>query len=374
MTVKILAVTRIPSDRIAGAAAAGAVAALVALTLLLALAPAARAATATFGANLARPADSPFTCTNNPSNLFQVPTTCSGQSINLATGESTFPPVGEGVVTAVRIRVGPVTGPMQIVVEQALRKDNPIEPGKPTYACCSVTAMSPVFTPAANAITTVPVNLRVRQDITPDQNGIYVDQHLALSVLSPNVPIPAALDGNSSYGLWFPAWQAVGEQRAGAAGNVGLMVLINADWDPAGAPGATPAPGAVRALSIPNRNALVRNERARVALFCGLSEACVGRLLLQNRQTSGAARAFLAGSGALARPGKGKRKVVTYGSVKFRIAAGKRKAVRVKLNRRGKRLLNRRSRPKVWANVRMGGYSVPPSRLTLKPAGKRKKK
>lgn len=338
---------------------------------LLGAVPASGAAV-TFGANLARPADSPFTCTNVPSNLFLQPTTCTGQSINPATGESTFPPAGEGIVSAVRVRVGPTTGPMQIVVEEAIRQDNPFEPGKPNYACCSVAAMSQVFTPAANAVTTVPVNFRVRQAITPDANGYYVGHHLALSVLSPNVPIPAAIVPNSSYGLWFPAWQAPGEQRVNPAGNSGLTILMNADWDPVGAPVAPVAPGAVQAISIPNRNALVQNGRARIALRCGFTDAnCIGRLLLQSRQAGGAARASL-----LARPakgkGKGRSRTVTYGTVKFRIAPGKRKVVRVKLNRRGKRLVNRQKQPKAWANVRIKGQEVAPRKLTLKRAPRRK--
>ncbi len=351
------------------------------LVLALLGAVPASAAAVTFGANLARPADSAFTCTNVPSNLFLQPLTCTGQSINPATGESTFPPVGEGIVSAVRIRVGPVTGPMQIVAERAIRQDNPFEAGKPNYACCSVLAMSQVFTPAANAITTVPVNFRVRQDITPDVNGYYVGDHLALSVLSPNVPIPAAIDPGSSYSLWFPAWQAPGEQRAGPAGNSGLMILMNADWDPVGAPVAPVAPGAVRAISIPNRNALVRNGRARIALRCGFTDAaCIGRLLLQSRRAGGAARASL-----LARPaskgkgktkgknkGKGKRRTFTYGTVKFRIAPGKRKVMRVKLNRRGKRLLRKQKQPKAWANVRIKGQEVQPRKLTLKRPPRRK--
>ena len=38
-------------------------------------------------------------------------TTCTVESTNLATGESGFPPQGEGIVSAVRVRVGPGRGP-----------------------------------------------------------------------------------------------------------------------------------------------------------------------------------------------------------------------------------------------------------------------
>jgi hypothetical protein len=343
--------------RLHAIAAAG----LLALLGGLLAAPAAPAATATFGANLNRPADSPYTCAHT--SIAPVPS-CTVNSTNVATGESSFPPIGEGIVSAVRVRVGPQTGPMQIVVEEALRQDNPFEAGRPNYACCKLIAASQIFTPAANAVTQVPIDFRVRQDLSPDQNGIYVDQHLGLSVLAPNVPIPASLDnsGFNSMGVWWPAWQRVGEERVGPAGSlVNPVVLMNADWDPVGTPAAPVVPGAVPALSIPNRRALVANERARVALACGLDTTCVGRLLLQSRQANPAARVRLGARAAA-------RRTVTFGSVKFKIKAGKRATVRVKLNRKGKRLLRKQGQPKVWANVQMKGQIVQPRRITLKPA------
>jgi hypothetical protein len=140
------------------------------------------------------------------------------------------PPVGNGVITNVRVRVGPVTGPMQVVVQQALRKDNPASPGNPTYACCQAIRFSQVFTPAANSTTSVRVNLPIRQDISPDPStGYYVDQHLALSVLAANVPIPAASNPNSGFSIFFPAW-APGDERCCPYGSLGAIVTMNADW------------------------------------------------------------------------------------------------------------------------------------------------
>ena len=201
--------------------------------------PASASASTTFGANLNRVPNNPNTC-GSFDNGFYDPSlfnTCSWDFNNLATGESVFPPIGQGVISRVRVRVGPTTGPMQVVVEQALRKDNPSDPGHPTYACCQAIQLSQVFTPAPNAITTVPVNLSVRSDIAPDPaSGYYVDQHLALSVLARNVPIPASTDSNSYLTGWFPAWRN-GDERAGGYGTSGYVILFNADWDPAGAGG-----------------------------------------------------------------------------------------------------------------------------------------
>jgi hypothetical protein len=79
----------------------------------------------------------------------------------------------------------------------------------------------------------VDVNLPVRQDAAPDPNsGYYVDDHLALSVLAPNVPIPASSDPNASFSGWFPAW-SVGQERCCPLGDAGATILFNADWSPA---------------------------------------------------------------------------------------------------------------------------------------------
>jgi hypothetical protein len=177
-----------------------------------------------FGANLGRAPDSTTTCGD-----FGF-SSCSADFTDVVNGESVFPPVGRGVINRVRVRVGPVTGPMQVMVEQALRKDNPVNPGNPTYACCQALRASQVFTPRPNSVTAVNVRLPVRQDISPDPaSGYYVDQHLALSVLASNVPIPASANASSGFSLWFPAWK-VGDERCCPYGGLGATILISADW------------------------------------------------------------------------------------------------------------------------------------------------
>ena len=90
-----------------------------------------------FGTNLARtPAEDAPTC---PAFQPFTPTaSCAWQSVNLQTGESPFPPTGNGVVTQVRVRVGASTGPMQMVVLRGLRsaaqvpgQGGPIDPNDP---------------------------------------------------------------------------------------------------------------------------------------------------------------------------------------------------------------------------------------------------
>lgn len=354
------------------------VAVLLTTLLAIALLPASASAL-TFGANLNRVPNNGDTCLDIQ--LIITQQTCTVQSSNLTTGETPFPPVGVGTVSAVRVRVGPTTGPMQVVVEEALRKDNPIQPGKPTYACCTLRAKSPVFTPAANAVTNIPVNFTVRQDRTPGPSGYYVDQHLALSILSPTVPIPAAVDNNSLVGAWWPAWRNVGEQRVGPSGTfLPAVVLFNAEWTPAGATPPATAPGAVGApapVRVP-RVAAVRKNLALVRLVCSFRRACIGRLLLQSRAAAAAAGA--ADSSAAKRTGRRRkrgRRTVTYASVRIRIPARKSKTIRVPLHRAGKRLLRRSGRARAWVNVRVRGTKkVSSRRITLRraPAGKKRGK
>ena len=302
----------------------------------------------TFGANLNRAPDVTTTCQDFF--YFGDKSTCSAESVNLTTGESAFPPLGEGIVSTVRVRVGPTTGPMQIVVEEALRKDNPNDPGHPTYACCKAIAASAVFTPAANAITAIPVNFRVKQSPAPEESGYYVDDHLSLSVLAPNVPIPAGTDQNAAVCMWFPAWR-VGEERAGCYGTSGATVLMNADWDPLGGGGSANA-----AVALAGAAARVAGGQALIALVCNLTQACDGRLLLQSQQGKVAAAAL----------GNPKRQV-TYAKADFSIAPDEKETIEAKLKKAGKRLLKHRKSAKVWLNIQLeDGTAVAPVKVKLK--------
>lgn len=320
-----------------------------------------RASAVTFGANLNRAADNTSRC--GQLLIFPQPITCSAESTNLTTGESGFPPVGVGVITQVRVRVGATTGPMQVVVEEALRKDNPSDPGHPTYACCKAINASQVFVPAPNAVTTVNTNLAVRQDIAPDPStGFYVDDHLALSVLDVNVPIPANLDNNpnNSIGLWFPAWQ-VGQERADAYGfGPGGVILFNAEW--------VPRPGADRSpVEFLRRTFPVRAGNVFAPLLCAAGAPCVGNFLLQDLGAR-LVRLSAAQPGSLTR----KKNRATYARKKFKIPAGKKKTIKIPLNRRGKRLLKNRKKVKVWANLKLKDVAAaaePSARVKLKKKG-----
>ncbi len=338
---------------------------LVPATLILAtfVLPASASATTTFGADLNnRQPNNPNTCGSfDPGPAFGYPPgtfdTCSFDFNNLATGESVFPPIGQGVISKVRVKVGGTSGPMQVVVEQALRKDNPGDPGHPTYACCQAVAFSKVFSPAPGTTHTENVNLPVRQDIAPDPaSGYYVDQHLALSVLARNVPIPASSDSNSYLTGWFPAWHQ-GDERAGGYGTSGYVILMNADWDPAGGGGAG-AGGRAQGIRFGKARAL-RDGTARLPITL----PGPGLLGITDDRVAAAAKR------------KPKARVKR---VKRNIAKAGKLTVRIRPSKSGKRTLRRKHKLKVTLRVIFTPSGAKSSaqttkRLTLKLKRKRRR-
>jgi hypothetical protein len=309
---------------------------------------AAAQAQTTFGADLSRPANAPFGCDSHPVGTFRVfnpdPNSCtwsSSGSLAIPPTESPIVP-GDGTVTAVRVKTGPSgaglqgTGPMQVVVLRSLGS------GGGGAQCCLIAGASQVFTPAENAVTAVPMNLRVENNNT---GGINTLDSLGLSVLAPGVRIPAYYDGANDLTstVFSPAVQP-GTQNVNRNGSSGAKLLINADWIPA---------GAARPIGLGTRTAPVRAGRALVDLVCGADAACRGfaRLL-------GAADAATANAAAA--------KPAVFGSARIRLNAGQRTRVKVKLSRRGRALVRSRKRSKVRLEVRLKGGGKIVRTLVLK--------
>jgi hypothetical protein len=105
-----------------------------------------------------------------------------------------------GTVVSANIRVGPVTGPMRFVKARILYQS------ATGQACCSVQQYGPVFTPTANAITTVPLNFRMTEDHVPapEDPTIVANDLVALEILAPNVPIPGTWTNNGGSDLLLP--------------------------------------------------------------------------------------------------------------------------------------------------------------------------
>jgi hypothetical protein len=174
----------------------------------------------------------------NPVGLPSGATSCTwittGRSY-VDTREGTIVPAGHGTITRVRLRVGPVTGPMQVVVLQSLRGVAP-SPGGTNggLACCQEVGRTRIFTPPANRVFTLATRLHVDNYINT-RNDLAVFDSLALSVQTPGVPIPMNETGNySALGgpldvSFFPAMGPRAE-RANPAGVVGYVVLLNGTW------------------------------------------------------------------------------------------------------------------------------------------------
>ncbi len=286
----------------------------------------------TFGSDLAGAADSTGTCALlfAPSCLFY-----SG-----APGPSFYAPIS-GTVSRVRVKTGNFRqGPMQIVVMRSLFQ-NSTTPGRPYFACCFVQQYGPIFTPAPNAVTEVQTALPMIVDPVPPPEDLVSNARgdfLALSVLDPDVPIPATFDGQTVFSGYGPAptpqtTPAPSPTPIFASVNgSGYQILMQADLDPGGGGGdALP-------VAIATGGQLV-GSTANIPVTCVLTSACRGVL----RLTGVPARAF---TSAAAR-------AKAYGKKRFSIAAGATASVSVKLNAAGRKLFGNAASATVVATAKV---------------------
>lgn len=202
-----------------------------------------------FGADLARPPDNPYPCAINPLLgipwLAGTPQSCSWSYAGRLgdTSEGFNVPAGRGVLTAARVRTGPVTGPVQVAVVRSLR--DPRSTALPV--CCTVQFTSATFVPAPNAVTTVALpNVPVVNDrvVEPGLEALRYDT-VALSMLAPNVPMPASISREADEGGFglYPALVAGQERFEGVTALGGLVPLLNVEWIPAPEGSGIGAPG-----------------------------------------------------------------------------------------------------------------------------------
>jgi hypothetical protein len=326
-----------------------------ALAVILAAAPGAQAQIP-FGANLNRPANANFDCRvmllpdylGRPS--FAFPTnadTCTWMAAGTATNssESTLVPPGRGTVVRVSVRVGPVTGPMQIAVLRSIRDANSTQ----SPACCTEVAATGAFQPAPQAVTTINTALPVKADRVPDpiNNAIAFDA-LGVTVLAPGVPAPLSDTGNYApltaplANAWYPAF-APNQTRADSAGNVGFQLLLQGLW----VPGIANA-GAGQISLIQPVASVVRGN-AIISIACNQARPCLGFVRL--------------GPSAIAGK-KGKKPI--YGKRRFKIKAHKRKTLKVALTRSGRKLLAKKKSSKVGLVGTLAGKRNLSAKITLK--------
>jgi hypothetical protein len=328
-----------------------------------------------FGANLNRPVNYAFDCGVGPGvGVFgeQVlyPTNvgdCTWLAIgtNFGQQESLLVPIGLGTVTGVRIKVGPITGPMQVVVLRALRTVA-VDPTGANAACCFEMGRSAVFTPAPNAINTVAVNLPVLAEIGPALGSTLIAfDALGLSVLAPGVPIPAHdtgiyqdLAGPSAL-LFFPAFRPAAE-RADGFGTSGYQLLMDALWVPGiggGGGGTTPA-----VVTLVQPVATRQGNFLLLGLRCNQATPCVGALTVQNQGVGGnGATLTTASTVKRVRPR-------TFAKAEFTIPPGETHQIPAKLTRKGKRTLRKSQLPTLYVNLRTQDAEGTLGTITIAPS------
>lgn len=184
------------------------------------------------------PANNTFTCREQPQPLFPIPSyvnTCTWIGIGTMAGNALdgyLIPRGGGTVTTVQIKVGPVTGRMQLVVVRAMRKDKELN-----SACCFYRARSKVFTPRPNSIHSVRVNFRMEHSMNKTTK-IWNFDSLGLSVLDGGVPMPAYVTGSAGgyndpgVAGFYPHIGGDRESRADGIGISGYQMLMRAQYIP----------------------------------------------------------------------------------------------------------------------------------------------
>jgi hypothetical protein len=276
---------------------------------------------------------------------------------------NTYVPRGAGAVTRVRVRSGNQPAPLRFGI---------VSSG--SGLCCTAKSVSDAVQPAPNQVTEFPVNLPAGSGVGTQSGSQFNDILVVVAVGPGSLPV----NDRGAHGFLFgsPANQAqasflhpalpVGASNTDAGIMDGYEVLLQYDWcgvpmtlgnpqpqapadpqtactTPAGTPTVpvvppTPqvpvAPPIVapttRPLAAPSPFAPVRDNSAAIRLRCLLDTTCAGLLALRPRTATLAA--------------KGKAKPVSYGTARYKIAAGKTTTVKVKLSKAGRTALRKRKK------------------------------
>jgi len=271
---------------------------------------------------------------------------------------NTYVPRGAGAVTKVRVRSGDAPAPLRFAI---------VSSGG--GLCCTAKSFSDVVQPAANQVNEFAVNLPAGSGVGTQAGSQFNDILVIVAAGPGSLPV----NDRGAHGFLFgsPANQAQAAflhpaLAAGASNtDVGIMdgyeVLLQYDWcgvpltladpqpaapaDPQtaclpqpGAPPAQPAPQTpqvpiapqlvaptTRPLAAPSPFAPVHDDSAALRLRCLLSTTCAGVLKLIPRTATLAA----------------KTKAVSYGTARYKIAAGRTATIKVKLSKAGRKALRK---------------------------------
>ena len=332
-------------------------------TVLAVCASAAPAQTVTFGADVANEVpQSTYDCTHFPGAFGNgvwnaVPGYLNASSCTWTTpqnpvkpSEGLVTPGGTGTITTVRLRVGAVTGPMQLVVFNF-----EVDPANGNARCCNAAYVSQPFTPTANAITTLHTSLPVHTDTGVGQESAppyEVADMLGLNIDEDGVPIPAVdytgrglpVNQLPSDNLHWPAY--VQGQTDLAGGYYGYQLDMNADWV-TGTTTPPPPPVVVPpTVTFAKTAPTVKRGKTYVGLNCARSVACAGTLAIENRPLATAIDASASN----------RKKTIVYAQGAFRIPAGKHSTVSVPLKASGRAAAKAHKRLTVYIDITMGTH------------------
>jgi hypothetical protein len=299
-----------------------------------------------------------------------------------ASGEivaNTYVPRGAGAVVRVRVRSGEQPAPLRFAI---------VSSG--SGLCCTAKQLSDQVQPAPNQVNQFAVNLPAGSGVGTQDGSQFNDILVVVAVGPGSLPV----NDRGAHGFLFssPINQAQASflhpaLAIGASNtDVGIMdgyeVLLQYDWcgvpmtlgnpqptapaDPQTACNPSPAVPQVpqvapqqqipiapplvapttRPLASPANFATVTDGLAALRLRCLLTTTCTGTLALRARTATIA---------------KAKKKPVSYGSAKYKIAAGKTATIKVKLSKAGRTALRKKKRLPITVT---GGSG--PSAWTLK--------
>ncbi|WCB91622.1 hypothetical protein DSM104299_00295 [Baekduia alba] len=293
---------------------------------------------------------------------------------------NTYVPRGAGAVTRVRVRSGDAPAPLRFAIVSSGSR-----------LCCTAKQVSDQVQPTANAVSEFAVNLPAGSGVGTQDGSQFNDILVVVAVGPGSLPVNdrgrhGFLFGsaaNQAQATFLHPALALGESNTDVGIMDGYEVLLQYDWcgvpmtlgnaqpqapanpqtaclpappapapPPPVAPVAAPTPAiptAVVPLGAGSSSAVVRDGLAALRLRCLLTTACAGTLRLVAPTATTAAK-------------RKKPKVVSYGTAKYKIAAGKTATVKVKLSKAAKSAL--RKRKKVAAVV-TGGTGAAAFRLKV---------
>jgi len=316
----------------------------------------------TFGADLSQAPNTTIDCTGDPDGGSPItrPGSCTwAEGDNpTAPSEGFITPAGTGTITAVRIRVGATTGPMELVVLTL-----ELDPTNENVSCCTAAYVSPPFTPAANSITTLNTDLPVHTDADGEESAppYQVGDMLGLSVLESGVDIPAIDELGSglpenelpSDSVLWPSF-AQGE-TAVMGGYLGYQLDMNADWvESTGSPGppaTTPPPPTITVgsstptVTLGSSKPSISHSKVNVSLDCGSAAACDGTIAIENKPLAQATAASKS---------KKKPKAIVYAKGTFSLKAGADGTIGAPLTANGKTAARKRTKLTVYVDITVG--------------------